>query len=127
MTSALESIAGLLPILPDESVEGLLVTYEALVTDEALRPAAAVILRDAAAACHDPKRNDRLLRAAVAVATGQPCALTAEEFAAQQAAAAQSVTQADWDARMAQTPLPPLPVALPIFTTTRASFLSTSG
>ena len=108
-TNALESIAGLLPILPDESVEGLLATYESLVTDEAMRTAAAQILRNAAAACHDTKRCGRLLRAASAIATGQACSLTAEELTAKQAAAAQSVTQAEWEARIVEEPLPPPP------------------
>jgi hypothetical protein len=52
---ALESIASLLASLPDESVEGLLVTFDALagVSDDGLRPVAAQILRNAAESRQD--------------------------------------------------------------------------
>jgi len=110
-TGALESIAGLLTSLPDQSVEDLLVTFDALVgvSDEALRPAAAQLLRNTAESSHDPARRDRLLGAAGAVEAGQPCALTADGLTVKQAAAAQTVTQEEWENRIAQTPLPPLP------------------
>jgi hypothetical protein len=110
-TAALQSIAGLLVSLPDESVEGMLVTFDALagVSDEALRPAAAQLLRNAAGSCQDAARRERLLKAAAAVAAGQPCALTPGGLTWKQAAAAQTVTQAEWDERVAQNPLPPLP------------------
>ena len=107
----LESIAGLLPGLPDESVEGLLVTFDSLTanSEESLRPAAAQLLRRAAESCQDPARHNRLLRAATAVAAGEPCALTPDGLTWKQAAAAQTVTQAEWEARAATTPEPPLP------------------
>jgi hypothetical protein len=110
-TGALKSIVELLPNLPDESVEGLLVTFDALVgvSDEVLRPSAAQLLRDAAETSRDPTRRDRLLSAASAVAAGQPCALTADGLTAKQAAAAQTVTKEEWEDRVARTPLPPLP------------------
>src|ERR1035437_1115040 len=80
MSVALESIAGLLASQPDESVEGLLVTFDALagVSDDGLRPVAAQILRNAAESCQDATRRKRLPSAAGAVAAGQPCALTAD-------------------------------------------------
>jgi hypothetical protein len=103
---ALESIAGLLSSLPDESVEGLLVTFDSLlaVSEGLSRPTAAQLLRNAADACRDPARRDRLLEAAAAVAAGQPCAL-----AANQPDASRGVTQEQWEERIAQSPLPPLP------------------
>ena len=69
-SGTLESIAGLLPCLPDESVESLLVTFDALVgvSDDALRPAEAQILFNAAdASSHNPARRERLLGAGAAV------------------------------------------------------------
>lgn len=110
-TGALESIAGLLTSLPQQSVEDLLVTFDALVgvSDESLRPAAAQLLRKTAETSQDPARRERLLSAAGAVAAGQPCALTADGLTAKQAAAAQTVTQEEWEDRIARTPLPPLP------------------
>jgi hypothetical protein len=49
-TAALESIAGLLASLPDESVEDLLVTFDSLVgvSDSGTRPRATLMLRRAA-------------------------------------------------------------------------------
>src|ERR1019366_4526309 len=63
MSVALESIAGLLASLPDESVEGLLVTFDKLagVSDDGLRPVAAQIFRNAAESCQDATRRKRLL------------------------------------------------------------------
>jgi hypothetical protein len=110
-SGTLQSIAGLLPGLPDESVESLLVTFDALVevSDDALRPAEAQLLRDAAEASHQPARRDWLLRAAAAVEAGLPCALTPEGLTAKQAAAAQTATQAEWESLAAHLPPPPLP------------------
>lgn len=110
-TAALQSIAGLLTSLPDASVEGLLVTFDTLagVSDEALRPAAAQLLRNAADSCQDAARRQRLLEAAGTLAARQPCALTPDGLTWKQAAATQTVTQAEWDERVAQNPLPPLP------------------
>lgn len=110
-TPALESIAGMLPSLPDESVEGMLVTFDTLagISGDELRPAAAQLLRSAAASCQNPPRRDRLLSAAEAVAAGRPCALTADGLTWQQAAAAQTVTQEEWEKRVAEMPEPPPP------------------
>lgn len=110
-TATLESIAKVLPTLPDESVEDLLVSFDALVgvSDAEFRPASAQILRNTAAACQNLARRDRLLKAAEAVAASQPCALTPEGLTAKQAAAAQTVTQQEWEERLAKTPLPPSP------------------
>ena len=106
-TAALESIAGLLASLPDESVEDLLVTFDSLVgvSDAETRPGATLMLRRIATSSQNPTRRDRLLRAAAAVETGQPCALTPEGLSAQQAAAAQSATQEQWEDLQAKTPL----------------------
>jgi hypothetical protein len=62
---ALESIAQMLVSLPDEAVESLLVTFDALldVAGLELRPIAAEILRDRAAGCSNLTRRERLLRA----------------------------------------------------------------
>ena len=110
-TPALESIAGLLASLPDESVESMLVTFDALVgvSDAGSRSGAALLLRKTAESSQAPARRDRLLRAADAVEAGQPCALTPEGLTAQQAAAAQTITEEEWDKRVAETPLPPPP------------------
>jgi hypothetical protein len=110
-TAALESIAGILASLPDESVEDLLVTFDGLVgvSDAGARPGAALMLRRAAESVQSPTRRDRLLLAAAAVETGQPCALTPEGLTAQQAAAASTVTQEQWDELQANMPPPPLP------------------
>jgi hypothetical protein len=75
-TGTLATLAGLLPRLPDESAEGLLVTFDTLVevSDDAVRPVAAQLLRDAAESAQDVARRERLLRAASAVALGEPAA-----------------------------------------------------
>jgi hypothetical protein len=72
---ALESIAVLLIRVPDQSVEKLLVNFDALIegSEVSVRAQAAQMLEDAAASCADPPRHDRLMRAAEAVATGQRC------------------------------------------------------
>jgi hypothetical protein len=108
---AIESIVHLMTSLPDESVESLLVTLDALVgvSDEGLRPSTAQLLRNTAESCPDTARCARLLRAAGAVAAGEPCALTPDGLTWKQAASSQTATQAEWDERIAQTPLPPLP------------------
>lgn len=110
-TGALESIAGILAGLPDECVEDLLVTFNSLVgvSDAGARPGAAAMLRRAAESAQSQTRRERLLRAAAAVEAGEPCALTPEGLTAQEAAAAQSVTQEEWERRQAEAPLPPLP------------------
>jgi hypothetical protein len=71
---AIESIVHLMTSLPDESVESLLVTLDALVgvSDEGLRPSTAQLLRNTAESCPDTARCARLLRAAGAVAPGEP-------------------------------------------------------
>jgi hypothetical protein len=112
---AIESIVHLMTSLPDESVESLLVTLDALVgvSDEGLRPSTAQLLRNTAESCPDAARCARLLRAAGAVAAGEPCALTPDGLTWKQAASAQTVTQAERDERIAQTPLPPCPASQP--------------
>ncbi len=106
-----ESIVRLLPGLPAEAVESLLVALDALVgvADEGLRPVAAPILRDTGESCRDGVRRARLRRAADALAAGEPCALTPDGLTWKLAAAAQTVTQAEWDERIAKSPLPPPP------------------
>jgi hypothetical protein len=105
---ALESIAGFLATLPDESVEDLLVSYDSLVAVSGpdARPLAALLLRRAAEGATDARR-ERLLRAAAAVEASQPCALTSDGLTAQQAAAAQTETLEQWEERMARAPDPP--------------------
>ena len=107
----LESIARLIPSLPEPAIEQQLLTFDALlgVSDLPTRPAAAQLLRDASAASPDPACRERLLRAADAVAAGEPCAFTPDGLSAKQAAAAQTVTQQEWEERVANSPLPPLP------------------
>lgn len=72
---ALESIAVLLVRVPDQSVEKLLVNFDALVegSGESARAQAAGVLRDAAESCADASRRDRLMRASEAVAAGEHC------------------------------------------------------
>lgn len=110
-TGALQSIAGLLGGLPDESVEDLLVTFDALVgvSGEDARSVAAQLLRETADASADPARRARLFTAALAVERGEPCARTRDGLTAKQAAAAQTVTREEWEERVARTPEPPLP------------------
>jgi hypothetical protein len=97
----LELIARSLPHLPPESVESMLVTFDTLanLAGEASRPEAVRFLQDAAAQCQDPASKERLLRAADAVAAGEPCALTPEGLTGQQAAAASTITLEEWQAR----------------------------
>jgi hypothetical protein len=110
-TGTLETLAGLLPSLPAESVEGLLVTFDTLVgvSDGAVHPVAAQLLRHAAESAQDVARRERLLGAAGAVAAGEHCAPTAGRLTAKQAAAVQTVTHAEWKERVARTPEPALP------------------
>jgi hypothetical protein len=98
---ALRPLANSLPALPLEAIESLLVNYDTLVSlgDSAVRLQAAQCLRDAAAQASDPKVRDRLLRAAEAVASGVPCALTPEGLTGPQAAAAQSISLEEWQSR----------------------------
>jgi hypothetical protein len=102
----LEQIANLIATLPDESVEGMLVFFDSLVAaaDPAGRAAAAEILRNVAASCSDPARRNRLIGAAAAVEAGQPSA-----SAASLPDGTLGVTQEEFDARIAASPLPPLP------------------
>jgi hypothetical protein len=74
----LVSIAGMLVSLPNEAIENLLVTFDALVdvAGPERRSEVAALLRDKAAACVDPARQARLGAAAAAVDAGRPCALT---------------------------------------------------
>lgn len=105
-TPVLESIAAVLATLPPESVEDQLVTFDVLVgvSDAGQRPVAAQILQKAADTCTDPSRRERLLRAAADIASGAPCALTPDGLTAKQAAAAQTVTQEEWERRVAESP-----------------------
>ena len=109
----LESIAKSLPGLPLEAVEGMLVTFDTLagLGGESCRPDAARFLRDAAGECQEPGPKDRLLRAADAVAAGHPCALTPDGLTWQQAAAANTVTLEEWEARGGDAALPEAPAA----------------
>lgn len=96
--------------MPAESVEDLLVSFDALVgvSDEAQRSAAAQILRDAATSATDPERRARIAKAAEAVAAGEPCAHTPAGLTAKQAAAEQTITREELDKRAAaQVPVPP--------------------
>jgi hypothetical protein len=108
---ALESLAGLLPTLPDEAVEGLLVSFDTLVnvSDSETRPFASELLRRVAETGQIPGRRERLLRAADDVAASRPCALTADGMTAAQAAASQTMTQEQWDRHIVEHPLPPPP------------------
>jgi hypothetical protein len=97
----LASIARTLPGLPPEAIESMLLTFDTLVTlsDQGQRPGAAQFLRDAAALCQDAACSERLLRAANAVAAGEPCALTPQGLTWKQAAAAQTISMEEWKAR----------------------------
>jgi hypothetical protein len=108
VTAVLESIARLFPSLPEQAIENQLVTFDALVAvaGKGQRTAAAQLLREVAASCLDSARNERLLRAANAVAAGQPCALTPDGLSAKQAAAVQTVTADEWEERLVRQPLP---------------------
>jgi hypothetical protein len=109
-TGALESIAGVLNNVSADSVEDLLVSFDALVavSDEAQRSSAAKLLRDAAATAEAPERRDRLVRAADDVAAGKPAALTPAGLTAKQAAAEQTITKDELDKRNAvRVPPPP--------------------
>ena len=90
---SLEAMGGTLPDVPDDVLESQLVTYDMFVSLEGVscRPAAAILLRDAAQRCAQDSRRERLLRAADLVAAGQPCAHTAEGLTAEQAAAAATI------------------------------------
>jgi hypothetical protein len=98
-TATLESIAKLLPGLPPENVEDILVNFDTLTSlgDDSDRPAAAQFLRAAAALCGEQTRKDRLLKAADSLLAGERCALTPDGLSWKQAAAAQTITLADQD------------------------------
>jgi len=100
----------MLPALPDEAIEGILLTFETLVnvSDAATRPVGAEILRQAAVVSAAPARRELILKAAEAVARGQPSGLTVS-----QAVADQTMTKDQWEQHIAEHPLPPLPGDLP--------------
>ena len=112
----MESIAQTLSDVPDDSLESQLVTFDMLVGLGDDRPAAAKLLREAAGRCSDPQRRERVLRAAVAVALGEPCALNEHGLTWKQAAEANTITLEEWQeqeaaeqaARLAPDP-PPMP------------------
>ena len=81
-SDALAPLAQMLTSLPDESVEGLLYSFNAVVnvSGAAVRPTAAQMLRDSAAVCASEARRDRLLRAADHIAAGEPCAAAPQQF-----------------------------------------------
>jgi hypothetical protein len=112
---ALESLAGLLPTLPDEAVEGLLLSFDTLVnvSDSETRPFASDLLRRTAETAQIPGRRERLLRAADDVVASRPCALTADGMTAAQAAASLTMTQEQWDRHIIEHPLPPPPEETP--------------
>jgi hypothetical protein len=113
----LESIANALPSLPPEAVESMLVTFDTLASlcGEVGRGDAARLLRDAAARCSEASVKARLLSAADRVAAGEPCALTPDGLTGRQAAAANTITAEEWQARGgdASLPQPPPPPAEP--------------
>lgn len=89
----------MLVYLPDEAVENLLVTCDALldVSDSGLRSIAAEMLRDRAADCPNPTRRERLLRAAADVAAGRACARNTEGLTSKQAVEALlGIDAAEW-------------------------------
>lgn len=102
----------MLPGLPPEAVESLLVTFDSLVgvLDADRLPVAVQLLRDTAALC-DEARRMRLLAAAAAVESGEPCATTPDGLTWKQAAAAQTVTMEQWQAMPHELPAenPPEP------------------
>lgn len=83
----IESIVQMLVDLPDEAVESLLVTLDALldVSGLELRPIAAGMLRDRASGCPNSIRRDRLLRAASDIMAGHACARTTEGLTSKEA------------------------------------------
>lgn len=87
---SLEAIARVLPDVPDDVVENQLVTIDMFMglIGEGWREPAAALLRDAAGRCAEPWRQERVLRAAEAVAKGESCALTPEGRTWRQAAEA---------------------------------------
>lgn len=109
---ALASLAHMLASLPDESVDGLLVTYETMVDvgDATVRPRAAQLLRDSAAGCQNLARRERLLRAAGDIDACQPSALTPEGLNSKQAlAAVAEINLAEW-----QPPPDPAPPSVTV-------------
>ncbi|HEY3740582.1 MAG TPA: hypothetical protein VGL53_12095 [Bryobacteraceae bacterium] len=97
-TATLSSIAAVFPALSDQAVEENLVIFDSLlnVSGAKYRPVVAEIVRNAASAAQSLERRNRLLRAAAAIAAGEPCALTPEGLTAAQAAAASTVTADQW-------------------------------
>jgi hypothetical protein len=95
---SLAAMAKTLPMLPQDTVESTLLTFDTLVHfgDPEARPDAAGFLRQAAEACDDPDRKQRLLRASDSVVAEEPLALTPDGLTWQQAAAAQTITADKW-------------------------------
>jgi len=95
---SLTAVATALPNVPEESIESVLVSIDSLVSfaGDANRPQVATLLRDAAARCSDASRGERLMRAADAVESGNPIALTPDGLTWKEAAAAQTVSIEDW-------------------------------
>lgn len=89
-------------------VESMLVTFDTLASlgSDVSREDAARLLRDAASLCKDPACTKRLRAAADAVAAGRPCALTQDGLTWQQAAAANTITREEWQARGGDSALP---------------------
>src|SRR5712692_4938865 len=92
----MESIAQTLCDVPDDSVESQLATFDMLAGLGDNRPGAARLLREAAGRCSDPQRRERVLRAAGAVALGEPCTLNEQELTWKQAAEANAITLEEW-------------------------------
>jgi hypothetical protein len=96
---ALESVAQMLVNLPDEAVESMLVTFDALleVSGSEVRPIAAEMLKTSATGCSNPTRRERLLRAAGDVVAGRACARTADGLTSKEAVQALAgINMADW-------------------------------
>lgn len=90
LAKAASGVARTLPEVPPENVEDQLVTFDmftGLLGDD-WRPEAAALLRAAAERCAGEGRRGRLLRAAMAVEAGRPCARTPEGLTATEAAEA---------------------------------------
>ena len=117
-SDALVPLAQMLATLPDESVEGLLSAFDAVVrvSDASLRSSAAQLLRDTAAGCPNPTRRERLMRAADDIAAGEPCAVAPVQYDTAVEVLvpppADDVEEEDADPHMEETPpqLPHIPV-----------------
>lgn len=86
----------LFELLP-EDVENSLSTYDMFIgLAPQFRGQAAQLLRETAAGIQDPERRERVLRAADAVAKGEPCAL-AEDGSTRQQASHNTITLDEWE------------------------------